>query len=321
MKIALLGGGNCYALNLARMALSLGHQVMGVGRSPLRGLAFTLGVVEAGYEYHVFQVGPDNEFILDLVREWKPRVIVNYAAQGEGQASFEPRLWKHFYRTNTQSLVELTELLAYASVFEKFIQIGTSELYGSVKSPSKESDALRPTSPYAASKAAFDLHLCASRFSALVVRPSNAFCPGQQLHRIIPKTLVHALTGRKVPLHGGGLARKSYLFADDLSRAVLLLAERGQLGEVYNCGPTEPVTIKRLIELVAQSLGKHPDEIYEDAPGRYGEDSCYWLDSSKLRSLGWAPQVPLLGGIAHMKEWIEAHPELLTMSTDWRIRA
>jgi dTDP-glucose 4,6-dehydratase len=325
MKIALLGGSNVYAMNLARMALSQGHQVLGIGRSPLKGPAFTLGLERMAYEYHVYAVGPDTEFIVSLLAEYKPDLIVNYSAQGEGQASFDVRMWKYFYRTNTQFLVELTEQLHAKKIGGRFIQVGTSELYGSVESPSTESAALRPTSPYAISKLAFDLHLVSiaksGNFPAVIIRPSNAFCPGQQLHRIIPKAIIYALTNRRVPLQGGGRARKSYLFADDLSRAILLLADKGAVGEVYNCGPEEPVSIRRVLDMVAQCLALGPGELYEEAPDRVGQDGCYWLDSSKLRALGWQPHTPLLGGIAYMVEWIRAYPELLEQSTDWRIRA
>lgn len=326
MKIAITGGGNPYALNLARMAISYGHEVIGIGRSALRGEAFTLGVQKMGYRYHVYSVGPDTEFIIDLLAREKPDVIVNYAAQGEGQASFHPvKIWKHFYRTNTQHLVEFTEKLHGFDWLKKFIQIGTSELYGSCNEAVPETSPIRPSSPYAASKAAFDLHLLSvakvCKFPALVIRPSNAYCPGQQLHRVIPKAFIYGLNDRKFPLHGGGVARKSYLFADDLSKAVLLLAQSGNVGEVYNCGADEPVSIKRILELVAQCLGKHPTELYDEVAGRVGEDSCYWLDSTKLKSLGWAPQINLLGGISWMHDWMRSHPELLSESTDYRLRA
>lgn len=324
MRIVVLGGGNPYALNLVRMALADGHKVLGIGRSALRNKAMTLGV--SGYEYHVYSIGPDTEFILPVMKEFDPHLIVNYAAQGEGQASFFPYSnWKHFYRTNTQSLVELTEGLAYAGYSGKFIQVGTSELYGSVEAAVSEDAPTRPTSPYACSKAAFDMHLMSiaavCKFPALVVRPSNAYCEGQQLHRIIPKSLIYALTQRKIPLQGGGRARKSYLHADDLSRAILLLAEKGQVGSIYNCGPENPTSIKRLLEIVAQCLGRNPSDIYDEAPDRAGQDGCYWLDSSRLRALGWEPHISLLGGVARMKEWIETNPELLAYPTDFRIRA
>lgn len=320
-----MGGGNCYALNLARYLLNKGHEVTGIGRSALKGPEFTLGVQEMGYEYHVLSVGPDTEFILDLIWEKDPDVIVNFAAQGEGQASFYPiRNQKYFYRTNTLALIELVGEL---DDFEgRFIQIGTSELYGSVGVSVNEDAPIKPSSPYAVSKAAFDLHLKAiskaQDFPAIIVRPSNAYCEGQQLHRIIPKTFLTALRGEKIPLYGGGVARKSYLHADDLSEAIDLIIEKGEVGEIYNVGPDEPVSIKRIVEIVAQCLGMTPTSIYEEKDSRVGEDSCYWLDSSKVKTLGWRQQINLTGGISKIHGWIDNYyPTLSQMSTDFKIRA
>jgi dTDP-glucose 4,6-dehydratase len=324
LKIAILGGGNPYAINLASMLLQ-DHEVIGIGRSALKGEAFTLGVERLGYQYHVYSIGPDTDFIIDLLKAEKPEVIVNYAAQGEGQASFKVENWKYFYRTNVQALVELTERLHGAPWLKRFIQIGTSELYGSVESPSDESSPLRPSSPYAVSKMAFDLHLMSVSkvcgFPALIVRPSNAYCPGQQLHRIIPKAFIYGLSGRRIPLHGGGLARKSYLHADDLSRAVVLLAKEGLLGEVYNVGPKDPITIRKLLEFCAATLQMGFTELVEEAPERTGQDGCYHLNSDKIRALGWTDSIPLGLGLRGMLDWIEKYPELIPMPTSYKLRA
>jgi dTDP-glucose 4,6-dehydratase len=327
MKICVTGGGGPFGLNLARHALEMGHDVIGVGRSPLKGEAFTLGARRMGYRYWPYSVGPDTEFVMDLLDKEKPELIVNFAAQGEGAASFRPaKHWKHFYRTNGEALVELTEHLSTREWMRLFIQVGTSELYGSVESPAKEDAPMRPTSPYAASKAAFDLHLMSIasvlKFPGLIVRPSNCYTPGQQLHRVIPKAFLCGITGQKLPLQGGGRARKSYLDADDLSRAIMILSEKGQIGEAYNCGPYEPTSIRRLLEMCGQCMGLAFDELVEETEDRIGQDGCYHLDSSKLKALGWVQCTPLLGGLAKMHQWVNNHrEELIGLPTDFRMRA
>jgi dTDP-glucose 4,6-dehydratase len=287
--------------------------------------AFELGARKEGYDYHVYSVGPDTEFIVKLLQREKPSVIVNFSAQGEGQASFESAHWKYFYRTNTQALVELTEKLHGEKWLHRFIQVGTSELYGSVTDPATEDAPLRPSSPYAISKAAFDLHLVSiaktAAFPAVIVRPSNAYCPGQQLHRVIPRAFIFGKTGRRLPLHGGGRAEKSYIHADDLSRAIALLSEEGKVGEVYNCGPDDPISIRHLLQFCAMTLQMKFEELVEEAPERQGQDGRYWLDSSKLKALGWAPPIPLGLGLRNVLDWIEAYPDLWQMDTDYRLRA
>src|SRR5256885_1342672 len=96
-----------------------------------------------------------------------------------------------------------------------------------------------------------------------MIRPSNAYCPGQLLHRVIPKAVVCGLTGRKLPLQGGGRAEKSYIHARDLGRAIHLVAEKAPLGTIYNVGPPEPTAIRTVVELTAAALGMNFEQVCE----------------------------------------------------------
>lgn len=323
MKVAVLGAGGCFALNYVRHALSKGHEVIGFGRSALRGPAFTLGTE---FPYRVMQVGPDNELIVAALRAFGPDWIINFCAQGEGAASFEPTHWRYFFATNAAALADLSARLVRLPGLRRFIEIGTSEIYGSVQGPVDEDAPIRPTSPYAASKVAFDLHLQAigraGLFPTSIIRPSNCYTPGQQLHRVIPRATLAALTGVKLPLHGGGLAQKSYLHADDLSRAVELVAQHGENGLAYNCGPERPIAIRALVDAVADACRIPWGNLSEPAPERTGQDGCYWLDSSRLRALGWAPQVELADGLGQMRDWVLEHiDELQRTPLEYRMRA
>lgn len=320
MKIAILGGGNCYALNLAAHLHAEGIDHFGIGRSARKPQAFWVRYHYRYYKAHLVTQLPAYMAWLDTER---PDVVVNYAAQGEGQGSFGDKA-DLFYQTNTLALVRLVEQLRQRDYIRRFIQIGTSELYGSVTAPSKESDPLVPSSPYAVSKAAFDQHLAIMHrvhgFPCNVIRPSNAYCVGQQLHRIIPKALICALKGEKLQLHGGGQAQKSYIHATDLSRAILTVLEYGALGEVYNCGPAMPTKIATLVGWCADACGVAFSDLVEMAGERTGQDGCYHLDSSKLFSLGWRIQHGIYDGIAEIRDWIKANPEILTMPTTWDVR-
>lgn len=326
MKYAVLGGGGCFGLNLARHLLKRGNDVIGSGRSPLRGRAFTLNAEQMGYRYRPFAIGPDTEFLVDWLDREKPEVIVNFAAQGESVASFKAKHWKYFYRTNVDALVELTEALHERPWLRRFIHVGTSEVYGSVTEPASEDASLKPSSPYAVSKLAFDMHLQSIArqwgFPAIVVRPSNCMTPGQQLHRVVPKTFLLAMTGRKLQLHGGGEARKSYMAADDLSRAIELLVDKGLVGEVYNAGPRDPVAIRDLVTLCANSLNKDLEDVADIVPDRTGQDSCYWIDSKKLNALGWEPAVSLRSAVFDVGFWVEhSLGDLRNLPIDYEMRA
>lgn len=323
-KVGILGGGSCFAQNIASHLISRGYDCFGIGRSAKKSPAFWL--VPESYRYFTYSVGPDNEFIMDLLDIERPQYLICLAAQGEGAASFRPvKNWKYFYQTNATALVELTEHLSSRNYLSRFVQIGTSELYGSVTAPSKETDAIVPTSPYAASKAAFDLHLMAISkvldFPMNIIRPSNCYVPGQQLHRVIPKALLCGVAGKKLPLQGGGKAEKSYLHGTDLARAIELVIEKAPLGEVYNCGPDQPTSIKEVVQRCADALDMRFEDLCEIAPDRDGQDSRYWLDSTKLKGLGWEQTVDWDTGLRGMVDWVDAFPELGDMPTEFRMRA
>ena len=323
MKIAVLGGGSCFAINLARHLIDRGDEVLAISRSPMRPPAFTLGLEsERGFRYEVAHIGRQLDRTMVLLDVFRPDLIINFAALCEVALS-----WNHaldYYETNLMSLVRLTNELSIRSWFKRFVQIGSSEVYGSVLEPAKEGNAVNPSSPYAASKASFDFHLQAiarhRTFPAVIVMPSNGYCEGQTLNRIIPKTIIAALTGNKLKLQGGGIARKSYLHADDISRAIMLVADKGAVGEVYNCGPHSPVYIRELVEMIAFRFDKTLDDVADIAPERTGQDSCYWLDSLKIHGLGWERKIMLGEGIDRMIDWVKSHPELLMMDSGYAHR-
>ena len=112
------------------------------------------------------------------------------------------------------------------------------------------------------------------------------------------------LKGVKLPLHGGGRAEKSYIHARDLARAVYMVSESAPLGKIYNAGPAQPTSIKKVVELTANALGMQFTDVCEMAEDRLGQDSRYWLDSSAIRKdLDWTPQIDWDEGLAEMVAW------------------
>jgi dTDP-glucose 4,6-dehydratase len=324
-----LGGGGSFGLHTSKYLLDHADpkKVVAVGRNPPKADCFTLGVGDDDprYGYHAIHVNYELDLLMELLDRERPEVIVNFAAQGEGAASWK-KSWR-FFETNAMALARLAEELQSRDYLERFIHIGTSELYGSLDHPAREDEPIKPSSPYAASKAAFDMHLLSiSRFMKFpmnIIRPSNAYGPGQQLHRVIPKAVLFGLTGRKLPLHGGGRAEKSYIHNRDLARAIHLVSEKAPLGVVYNAGPEEPTSIRRVVELVADALGMPFDDLCEMSGDRLGQDSRYWLDSSAiLRDVGWAPEIGWQEGMRDMAAWGRAYlPDLRKLSTDFVLRA
>jgi dTDP-glucose 4,6-dehydratase len=326
-KYAILGGGGSFGIHTALYLLDHAQpaKVIGIGRNPLRSSAFSLDIDQRdNYEYYARHITYELDLLLELLDREKPDVIVNFAAQGEGAVS-----WTHswrFFETNSMALARLTEELMKRSWLERFIQIGTSEMYGSVDHATNEDEPVKPSSPYAASKVAFDMYLLSvskfKKFPMNILRPSNAYCPAQLLHRVVPKAILCGLVGEKLPLHGGGRAEKSYIHARDLGRAIHMVAEGAPLGEVYNVGPQDPTSIRRVVELCAEAVGVPFELLCEVTGDRLGQDSRYWLDSSKIKAhLGWEPQIGWNEGLQEMVAWGKSHlGELKRAPRDYTLR-
>jgi len=306
---AIIGAGGSFGIHTAFYLLDHADpkKVIGIGRNPLRPEPFSLNIEKRkNFSYHAYHLTYEMDSILELLDKEKPQVIINYAAQGEGAVSWK-KSWR-FFETNSMALAKFSEELMSRSYLERFIQIGTSEMYGSVNFAAKETTPIQPTSPYAASKVAFDMYLVSVhrylKFPMNIIRPSNAYCPGQLLHRVIPKAVICGLTNRKLPLQGGGRAEKSYIHARDLGRAIHLVSEKAPLGTIYNAGPKDPTSIRRVVELTAKALGIPFEQLCEMTEDRLGQDSRYWLDSSAIKSdVGWEPQISWEEGLKEMVDW------------------
>src|SRR5205085_5107937 len=134
-------------------------KVISIGRNPEKPEAFSLnaGKDDKRYAYNQIHITHEQDRLFELFDAEKPEVIISYAAQGEGAVSWK-KSWR-FFETNCVALAKMSEDLMARDYLERFIQIGTSELYGSVSTAATEESSMKPTSPYAASKAAFDMYL------------------------------------------------------------------------------------------------------------------------------------------------------------------
>ena len=327
-KYVILGGGGSFGIHTAFYLLEHANpkKVIGIGRNPLRPEPFSLGVEKRErYAYHALHITHEQDFLFDLLDREKPEIIINFAAQGESAVS-----WKHswrFFETNSMALARLVEELGKREWLERFIQIGTSEMYGSVDLPVTEDEPIKPSSPYAASKVAFDMYLESVhrvlKFPMNIIRPCNAYCPGQLLHRVIPKAILCGLTGRRLPLHGGGKAEKSYIHGRDLGQAIFLVSEKAPIGPIYNAGSAKPTSIREVVERCADAIGIQFTQLCTVTDDRVGQDSRYWLDSSRIKqATGWEPQVSWHQGLTEMVSWGRKYlSEIRDWPTDYVLRA
>jgi dTDP-glucose 4,6-dehydratase len=198
----------------------------------------------------------------------------------------------------------------------RMLMISTDEVYGPGDVDGgvfDEDDAIRPRSPYAASKAAADL-LCQAYHATFgapvtVARGTNAFGP-REIERVVPTYALNALENRPVPVYGDGSQRREFLFVEDWVRAAIAVLERGEPGVVYNIGAGHELANLELARRICALAGASPDLI-TFVPDRPGHDFRYGVGADRLLSLGWSPEVSFDDGLARTVEWYREHREWL----------
>jgi dTDP-glucose 4,6-dehydratase len=246
--------------------------------------------------------------LLNLLDLEQPRYIVNFAAQSEVAPSWErPEDW---FRTNTVALSELVNHLRRRTYLDKFVQISSPEVYGTCRGTVLEHAPLNPSTPYAASKAAADMLLDTYRrqfdFPVTTVRATNVYGARQQQFKIVPRSIIAIKLGRKIPLHGGGKAVKSYIHVRDVSQGELAIMEQGEIGSTYHLSPDEGIAVADVVREIAFLLYKQFADVTETVAERPGQDAAYVIDSSLARSrFGWRPKIALREGLEETIAWVE----------------
>jgi dTDP-glucose 4,6-dehydratase len=188
------------------------------------------------------------------------------------------------------------------------VQVSTDEVYGSIETGSAAEDsALRPSSPYSASKAGADLIATAFHRAygadALIIRASNTYGPRQHPEKLIPLCILNALAGDPLPVYGDGMQVRNWLFVDDCVAAIDRALARGRAGEVYNIGGPDELanieSVRRILELTGRDAA-----LIEHVADRPGHDRRYSLSSDRARSeLGWEPEVGFQEGLRRTVRW------------------
>jgi dTDP-glucose 4,6-dehydratase len=285
-------------------------------------LVFALYKNNKNYENFTFQqvdLNSDSNAIAEIVSKHKVEFVFNFAAQSMVAQSWDsPEDW---YQTNVVSLSLLGNLLIKEKSVKKFIHFTTPEVYGSTSGWLKESFNFAPSTPYAISRAAGDWHLKAlfenNGFPVIFTRAANVYGSGQQLYRIIPKTILSALTGKKLSLHGGGKSIRSFIHINDVSTALIAIMNSGEVGQSYHISTNEMISIFDLVQELATLLGVEVNDLIEQGPERAGKDFAYQLSSEKIRSeLGWRDEVTLVKGLEDTLDWAKSNLDTLKTLPD-----
>ncbi|MEW6336722.1 MAG: dTDP-glucose 4,6-dehydratase [Acidobacteriota bacterium] len=235
-------------------------------------------------------------------------LAVNFAAETHVDRSLLGA--GHFIDTDIKGVMVLLEE-ARVRGLERFVQISTDEVYGSIAEGSfTEESVLNPRNPYSASKAGGDrlahAYWASHGVPVIITRASNNYGPYQYPEKLIPLFVTNALRDLPVPLYGDGKNVRDWLHVADHCRAVLFLLERGDVGEVYNvAGGNERENVE-ITGAILRILGK-PESLIRHVADRVGHDRRYSLDASRLRGLGWSPSVSFERGLAETVAWYVAN--------------
>jgi dTDP-glucose 4,6-dehydratase len=230
--------------------------------------------------------------------------IVNFAAETHVDRSILGP--EEFVRTDVLGTLVLLQVAQDAGA--RFVHVSTDEVYGDVEPgwSSREDDALRPSSPYSASKAGGDLQVLAGvrtfGVNASVTRGANTYGPNQYPEKLLPLFTTNALDGEQLPLYGDGRQIRDWLHVDDHCSAIELVLRQGEAGQVYNVAANEEHENVELARLIVECVGAEPTQIrhVEDRPGH---DRRYSLDTAKIRDLGWEPRRDWKDGIRATVDW------------------
>lgn len=248
----------------------------------------------------------DNKLVDKIVSENKIDIIINFAAESHVDRSItNPDI---FVKTNvlgTQNLLEIAKKYK----IEKFFQISTDEVYGSLGKTGffTETTPLSPNSPYSASKAGADLLVMAYHhtfgLNVNITRCSNNYGPYQFPEKLIPLFITNALADKQVPLYGDGLNIRDWLFVEDHCSAIDTVLHKGKNGEVYNVGGNNEKTNRYITDTILKYLGKD-SSLIKYVADRLGHDRRYAIDATKIKKeLGWQPEYKFEQAIEKTIEW------------------
>jgi dTDP-glucose 4,6-dehydratase len=310
-KYLILGSNSFSGATFADHLAADGHDVIATSRSdePHDALLPYKWQKRPGrVRFRRIDLNHDLDALKSLLAAERPTHVVNFAAQSMvGESWLHP---DHWMMTNVVSAVRLHDLLRNYDALERYVHVTTPEVYGSTEGWIREDAPFNPSTPYAVSRAAADMSLrtyfANYQFPVVFTRAANVYGPGQQLYRIVPRTIVAAMTGQKLRLDGGGKSVRVFIHMNDVSDATLRIARKGTPGETYHISGYELVSIRTLVEIILKRLDKSFEDCVEIGPERPGKDTAYTLDSFKLRTeLGWRDTVSLQRGIDDVVAWAE----------------
>jgi dTDP-glucose 4,6-dehydratase len=310
-KIAVIGSSCFTGSHIVDAFLDAGDAVVGISRSSEPAAMFLPHKRhgDANFAFHRIDAVKAMPALIRLLDAEKPEIVIFVAALSEVALSNERPV--EYFDINTTAVVRLCEHLRHASWLKRYVHISSAEIFGPCAAAAPETAPFSPSTPYAVSKAAADMHLGVlarnAGFPVTIVRSTNVYGARQQLFKIIPRSVIYIKQGRTIELHGGGAALKSFVHIRDVVRGLMAAVEQDAPGP-FHFSVDSNLSVADVVGLVCRKM-KAPFETATRTIGeRLGQDARYWLDCTKARrDLGWSPRIDMAEGIAEVVDWIDAN--------------
>jgi len=278
-------------VHVTRQCLDLGWYVIGVDKLTYASNESFLPEFE---KYPNFKF--INSDINDLEMLYDCDYFINTAAETHVDNSIERS--DHFVHSNIDGVHHILKLINQKprTRMPVLLHFSTDEVYGDIMEGfHKETDILKPSNPYSATKAAADMLIVAwgrtYNLPYVIVRPTNNYGIGQYVEKLIPKTVKYLSVGKRVDLHNNGTPVRTWLHAEDTARAVITIINAGVTNDIFNIsGNYEEQNIVVVRKIVQLMFGHQDIDQYITKAERPGQDLRYAIDDSKLKALGWVPQ-------------------------------
>jgi len=317
-KIAVIGSNSFSGQDLVDLLLDdPDNQVLGISRSPEYApfrLRYAGREDLSRFSFQRFDMNRDMDAMLAFLDAERPTHIVNFAAQSEVAPSWlHP---EHWFETNTVALAKFVNHMRGQDYLQRYVHISSPEAYGDCQGVVRETTPDNPTTPYAASKAAADMLISTYQrqygFPAITIRATNVYGAHQQMFKIMPRAVIYIKSGRKIQLHGGGVAVKSYIHIRDVSRGERAALFQGRVGERYHLAPDAGVSVRHVVDTICTRMGADFEACVDVVDERPGQDAAYVIDATKAHDeLGWSPTISLQEGLSEVVDWVEKNGSVI----------
>ena len=311
MSYLILGSNSFAGSSFVNYLLTKEENIIGISRSkelhPVMQPYFNHSNKRA-FKFFQLDINQDTQLLFELIKQHKPRYIVDFV----GQSGIVAESWNNpteWYQTNIISKTNLHHFLKDCDFLERYVKVSTPAVYGNTPKKVLANAPANPSTPYAVSHAAIDMSLLAFykqyQFPVILTRFANFYGPHQQLYRIIPRTIICGLLGKKLSLHGDGISERMFIYANDISTGIYQAIQRGKLGEIYHFANEPCLSMFFLVKTICELMSVRFENLVEVTAEYPEKDNKHMMDTAQSQAeLNWVPMISLEQGLSRTIAWI-----------------